>query len=171
MKTQSREGSLTGETVYKGYGNDSSRLPYYWRLIAVYVTAFAAGTTLARRRRKLPERIEFSDLLLMGVATHKISRLASKDRVTAPLRAPFTQFVKPTGSSEVEEVGRGPGMRGAIGELITCPYCVSSWAALSLVLGYTFRPRATRLVCSTMTAITISHLLNQIYAVLKKKSE
>src|SRR3954454_22044278 len=46
----------------------------------------------ARSGRSFPERVGAGDLLMAGVATHKLSRIVSKDRVTAPLRAPFTEF-------------------------------------------------------------------------------
>ena len=40
--------------------------------------------------RALPERMPVGDLALVTVATHKLSRLVAKDRVTSTLRAPFT---------------------------------------------------------------------------------
>jgi Protein of unknown function (DUF1360) len=54
------------------------------------VGAFLAAR--ARAGKGFPERIGIGDLLLAGVATHKLSRVIAKDRVTAPLRAPFTEF-------------------------------------------------------------------------------
>ena len=51
--------------------------------------------------------------------------MVAKDRVTAPLRAPFTRFEKSAGSGEVEEAARGSGLKGGIGELVSCPYCMS----------------------------------------------
>ncbi len=46
----------------------------------------------AGRQRHLPEHYEVRDLVIGGVATHKLSRLLSKGGVTSPLRAPFTEF-------------------------------------------------------------------------------
>src|SRR5438552_14818476 len=42
--------------------------------------------------RKTPERVALGDIVLLGVATQKVSRLITKDWVTAPIRAPFTEF-------------------------------------------------------------------------------
>src|SRR5690348_5085365 len=84
------------------------------------------GMFLAWRVRSgkgFPERPAASDLLLAGIATHKISRVITKDRVTAPLRAPFTEFEGEGGPGEVEERPRGKGIRRAIGELLVCPFC------------------------------------------------
>ena len=62
---------------------------------AALTGTFAAVATLAevtRRRRgqDLPERISAGDLALLAVATYKLSRLATKARVTSFARAPFT---------------------------------------------------------------------------------
>ena len=51
----------------------------------------------------MPESIAYGDLLLLGIATYKLSRLISSDRVTSPLRAPFVEYVEPAGASEVKE--------------------------------------------------------------------
>ncbi len=42
--------------------------------------------------RPLPERVSPGDILLLGVATHKLSRLLAKDWVTSFYRAPFTEY-------------------------------------------------------------------------------
>src|ERR1700709_1049127 len=82
---------------------------------ALFNTLFATGLVLARRQgRQLPERVEPRDLIVIGVATHKLSRLISKDKVTAPLRAPFTELEEKGGPSEFEESSRGKGLRKAV---------------------------------------------------------
>ncbi len=88
------------------------------------------GLALAERSgRRIPERVGVGDLVLMGVATHKLSRLITKDRVTSFARAPFTRYEEPAGHGEIEEHARGTGMRRAVGQLLTCPYCISQWVA------------------------------------------
>src|SRR5437868_4148503 len=44
-------------------------------LVGVYGAAVAGLSLIVRRRRRLPERIPASDLALLSVATHKLSRL------------------------------------------------------------------------------------------------
>ena len=90
-------------------------------LMGVY-GAFAGGLGLAAHRRGLPERVAVGDLVLLGVATAKLSRLLSKDRVTSPLRAPVTQFEDFKNGSEVDESPRGSGVQLALGELATCSF-------------------------------------------------
>jgi len=116
-----------------------------------------------RSGKGFPKRIGVGDLILAGVATHKISRVIAKDRVTTPLRAPFTEFQEEGGPAEVEEIPRGSGMRRAIGELLVCPFCMGQWVATGLLAGLVVIPRATRFVCSIFAALTISDFLQIVY--------
>jgi hypothetical protein len=113
----------------------------------------------------LPERLTTTDLLLVGIATHKLSRLIAKDKVTSFLRAPFTKFQEPSGQGEIEEQPCGHGLRLAVGELLVCPYCLGQWVATGLTLGLVGAPRATRLVNSVFVAHTISDFLQVVYRV------
>jgi Protein of unknown function (DUF1360) len=133
-------------------------------LVAVY-NGLVGAFLLARARsgKPLPKRIGAGDLLLAGVATHKLSRVIAKDRVTAPLRAPFTEFEGEGGPGEVEEKPRGRGMRRAIGELLVCPFCLGQWVATGILAGLAVVPRATRFFCSIFAAITISDFLQIFY--------
>ena len=135
-------------------------------LTLVVIYNALAGLFLAARARSgrgFPERIGTSDLLLAGVATHKLSRIIAKDRVTAPLRAPFTEFQEEGGPGEVEEAPRGRGMRRAIGELLVCPFCLAQWVATALLGGLAVIPRTTRFICSIFAAVTISDFLQIVY--------
>jgi hypothetical protein len=133
-------------------------------LVALYNGLAAAFLAYrARSGKGFPERIGIRDLLLAGVATHKLSRMIAKDRVTAPLRAPFTEFEGEGGPGEVEESPRGRGIRRAIGELLVCPFCLAQWVATGLLAALTAVPRATRFVCSIFAAVTISDFLQVFY--------
>src|SRR3954464_15860711 len=75
---------------------------------AVLTGAFGVslgGALVAARLtgREFPERWSAQDLVLAGVATHKVSRLITKDKITSALRAPFTRFQEKTGHGELEE--------------------------------------------------------------------
>ena len=133
------------------------------------VAALVGIGSLAGRR--LPDRIAPYDVALMGVATHKLSRLIAKDTVTAPLRAPFTRFEGPQGQGELHEEVRGHGVRHTLGELLTCPFCMAQWVATAFAAGLVFAPRPTRLVASTLTTVALSDALQNVYAFLQKKAE
>jgi hypothetical protein len=136
----------------------------YITLIGVF-TAASAGALLALRAadRPLPERLQARDIVLVGVATHKLSRLIAKDKATSFLRAPFTRFQESSGHGEVEEEPRGSGLRLAVGELLVCPYCLSQWLATALTLGLVAAPRFTRLVSAVFVAYTLSDFLQLAY--------
>lgn len=100
------------------------------------------------------------DLLLLGLSTYRTGRLVAFERVTAPLREPFTE-TKPddTGSGEVV-VARGTGLQRVLGELISCPVCVGSWVAAGLVYGLHLAPRPTRVFLAVMSTTGAAELLN-----------
>ena len=125
-----------------------------------------AGTAALLRATgtPLPDRIGAADLALIATATHKLSRLLAKDPVTSPLRAPFTTFAGRSGEAELAEDVRGTGARKAIGELVTCPFCVGQWVATGFVLGLVVAPRATRLAASVFATLAVSDLLQLAYA-------
>jgi hypothetical protein len=131
----------------------------YAALSGTLAAAFAAGLIKA----PLPERISAKDVVLAGVATHKLSRLLAKDKVTSFIRAPFTEFQEPSGKGEIEEKPRGRGLRLATGELLVCPYCVAQWIAAGFAVGYVRAPRFTRLLAGMYTMYAISDGLQFAY--------
>ncbi|HEX8752359.1 MAG TPA: DUF1360 domain-containing protein, partial [Solirubrobacterales bacterium] len=138
-------------------------------LMASFSAAFAAALTLIGRRRGLPERVGGGDVALLGVASHKLSRLVAKDKVTSPLRAPFTELEGSGGPAELEEQARGRGLRRAVGELLICPYCLGLWVAAGFSLGLLVAPRATRVVASVLAALTLSDFLQIAYKAAEEK--
>lgn len=165
MDTQAiGDGAAT--RAFEGYAPPSERPPLlvYAALIAVFNGVFAALLALARGRgHKLPDRLGAADVVLVGAASHKLSRLVSKDKVTAPLRAPFTELEGSGGPGELEERPRGSGVRRAIGDLIVCPYCLGLWVVAGFSLGLLFAPRLTRFLAAVFSALTISDFLQIAY--------
>jgi Protein of unknown function (DUF1360) len=136
----------------------------------VFNAAMAAGLVGARRRgHELPERIDGRDIVLTGVATHKLSRLIAKDKIMAVARAPFTEYQQPGGPAEVEERPRGQGVRRAVGELLVCPYCLGMWVSGAFNLGLVVAPRATRFAASVLTGLTISDFLQIVYKAAEER--
>ena len=161
----------TVEEVFAGYkGGEEMPLAGYAALLGIYNAAFLALLLAAQNSEDgLPEKINFADLLLLGVATHKLSRIIAKDRVTSPLRAPFTEYIEPAGESEVKEKVRGRGLQRAIGDLLICPWCMNPWVAGALALGFVFKPHATRLLAGIFTAVTIADFLHEASGAAKNK--
>jgi Protein of unknown function (DUF1360) len=143
--------------------NERDRLGAYGMLTGGYAAALAAF--VLARHRKLPEGISSKDLALIGIATHKTSRAIGKDKVTAPLRAPFTEHEGQAGPGELEESPRGSGLRHVIGELLVCPYCLDQWVATGYAVGLVTAPKATRFVAGIMATVAISDFLQIAYKV------
>jgi hypothetical protein len=137
----------------------------YLTVMGVYGGAVAALGTAARLTgHRLPDRVSPWDLALVAAATHKLSRLIAKDPVTSPLRAPFTTYRGVSGDAELAEEVRGDGVQHAVGELVTCPFCLSQWIASGLVAGLVFAPRATRLIAATFASLAGADLLQYAHA-------
>lgn len=151
-------------------GDEALPLGGFLAALGVYGGAVGIGA-LVVRRRGLPERIAWSDIALLSVATHKLSRRVAKDSVTSPLRAPFARFKGVGGPAELQEEVRGAGVRRAVGELLTCPFCLGQWIATALGFGLVLAPRATRLVGTVFTASAAADMLQFAYAAAEKRAE
>ena len=143
----------------------------YAGLAALFNVAMVGGLALAERSgRRIPERVSAADIALLGVATHKVSRLITKDRVTAFVRAPFTRYEEPAGHGELEEHARGSGMRRAIGQLLVCPYCIAQWVAGGFTVGIVAAPRVTRLLAGMFTMVAAADFLHLAYKAAEKRA-
>ena len=144
-------------------------LSTYAGMTAVFVAAFGGslwGIRLAGK--EVPERLAVADVVLVGLATHKLSRVLAKDKVTSFVRAPFTRYTGPAGQGELTEDPRGEGLQRAIGELLGCPYCLAQWVAAGLVVALLATPRLTRLIASVYAAQTMSDFMQLIYLAAKE---
>lgn len=143
----------------------------YGMTLAVYGLTIGAGALAARLTgRRLPD-IRLRDIALMAVTTHRVARTMAKDPVTSPLRAPFTRYAGVSGPAELSEEVRGSGVRHAVGELVTCPFCLAQWVATAYAAGMVFAPRTTRFAGGTITAVAVADWLQLGYARLQKAAE
>jgi Protein of unknown function (DUF1360) len=168
VKTATERTDLPGNLGAE-YARDDEHRPLagYTLLSTGFATAVAAA--LYAKRHDLPERIATRDLVMAGIATHKVSRLIAKDKVTGFVRAPFTRFQERTGHGEVEEEARGRGVRHAVGELLICPYCVGQWVAGGFVAGYVHAPRLTRVLAAMWTIHAVADALHLAYVAAEER--
>ena len=167
-----KEPPLAADSVTrneKSYGNENAPLRGYAGLIVLF--SVVAGGFLFSQKRSLPDRIRVSDILLLGLATQKVSRVVTKSRVTSVMRAPFTKYEGSAGSGEVEERPRGRGLRRAIGELISCPFCMGTWMACAGMAGLVSRPRLTRTLASIFAVSSVADFAQQIYCRVKEADD
>jgi hypothetical protein len=131
----------------------------YLTLIGLFLSLVALFST---RERGRDDELELRplDLTLLGLATFRAGRLAAYDQVTEPLRQPFTETKEDeSGAGETVEA-RGTGARKALGELMTCPTCIGTWAAAALVYGLRIAPRPTRVLLTILGVTGIAELLD-----------
>lgn len=158
---------MTQTEAYAGKAADELPLGGYAMLLLTFSSGFGGLLYRASKQHRLPKRIGLRDIALLGVATHKLTRLVTRDRVTAAVRFPFTEFERTTGAGEVEERPRGRGLRQAVGTLLTCPFCAGPWIAAALTIALLERPRETRATSSVMAMVTVSDFMNQLYAYVR----
>jgi hypothetical protein len=124
------------------------------------VTATLGLTALHASGRALPST-SLRDLVVLGLATNRLSRLVARDAITRPIRAPFTELLPESDpSGKLVEKPAGSGMRRVLGELVTCPRCTAMWSALGLTLGYAMAPRATRTISMLLSLAAVSDVVN-----------
>jgi Protein of unknown function (DUF1360) len=129
-------------------------LPEYATLTSVFSGALGAFLLLAHGR--LPERIGFGDVARIGLASYKLGRLVAKDEVTTWMRAPVTR-------DEDAQEPEPQGMTRALGELVTCPYCVGVWVAAGFACSLVLFPRETRFATTVFGAQAVADFLNAAF--------
>ncbi|HEY2141244.1 MAG TPA: DUF1360 domain-containing protein [Solirubrobacteraceae bacterium] len=160
--------AVAARSVVEHSPDQERPLGSYALLTGVFVSAAGVfAGWIHRSGRDVPARIDCADLLLITVATQKMSRLIAKDRVTSAVRAPFTRFQAAAGPGEVDEEARGRGLRRAIGELLICPYCLGMWIAAAFTAGLLIAPRATRWIATVLSALFGSDVLQIAYKKLE----
>jgi Protein of unknown function (DUF1360) len=129
---------------------------------AALTGAFGAvlGGFLLVTRGRLPERIGFGDVARIGLSSYKIGRLVAKDDVTTWVRAPVTR------DDDATEP-KPEGLARALGELVTCPYCVGVWTAAGLAYALVLFPRETRVVTTIFSAQAVADFLNAAFVKLQ----
>jgi hypothetical protein len=143
----------------------------YLMAMASFGAYTAAWATVVRLRgRPLPDRPQPWDVALTAVATFRLSRLLSKASVTSPLRAPFTRYVGPQGPAELHEEAQPEDSKKTVGELVTCPFCMSVWVASTLTAGQLLWPRATRTAMGALAALAGADTCQLAYSALMEKT-
>ena len=148
---------------FRGYSpRKEVPLGSYAVLLGTFSSAFA--WLLAKTRGRTPPRP--TEVVLLGLATHKLTRILARDAVTGVARAPFTEFLGEAAASEVDERSRGRGLRKAVGQLVGCQYCLGPWVASALTFAHAFFPKETRRVAGVLTSVLISDFLHRGYQLL-----
>ena len=106
-------------------------------------------SALVRRARELAEDA--------GVSVSASMEREAQETLAAALARP-----------EVAEEVRGSGLRKAVGELVTCPFCLDQWVATVGIFGLIMAPRPTRAAASTFAVLAGADILQFAYAKLEE---
>ena len=131
----------------------SSPFSAYRLLSAVFGTGLMSVAFSGAAARTFTRSVSFTDFALSAAATHKLAQIISSERVTMALRAPFTRQLDEGRGGKRKELPKEHGLHRAVGELLTCPYCLAPWVSATLMTGYVFAPVPTRMI-TTVFAVT-----------------
>jgi hypothetical protein len=148
---------------------ESERPPYeaYAAIVATFSGLLATAGLLGRLVGRDPQCQTALDFAVLGAATFKAARTLARDRVTAPIRAPF---VEGEADARDEEPVHEGGMPQAIGELVTCTRCVGTWAAAGLTATQIITPRFGRLLTWSLGAAAANDFLQAGFTALTGKA-
>lgn len=131
----------------------------YLGLIGTF-TGLLAAVAWSQRHKQAAFALAPADMALLGLATYRAGRLAAYDRVTEPLRAPVTETVPDEYDAGENVVAEGAGMQKALGELVSCPTCVGTWAAAGLLYGMQIAPVPTRALAGILAVSGLAEILD-----------
>lgn len=83
------------------------------------------------------------DLILLSLASFRLTRLIVYDKITAFLRKPFfeeTEEKNEKGEIDIYIIPRKKGFRGWIGQLLSCYWCTGVWMTMAIVAASYFIP-------------------------------
>lgn len=137
-------------------------------LDVVFVALYAAAVFALSHAGRLPHTISVLDLILLGLASARLSDIISTDEIMLWMREPFIKLeAAEIAGREVEtRTGRGRGFRKVIGDLLACPWCVGVWVAAGLTYLYFLAPRFTWLFILLLAIAEIGSLVQTLSTVL-----
>jgi hypothetical protein len=133
--------------------------PYreYAAITGGYLTLYGLFAALAGRRAQLARPVGALDLVLLALATLRLSRLAAWEGVTSFMRLPLVEHDSPDDPiTGPEQRPRGRGFLRAFGELILCTTCVGTWISALLTYGLYLAPSFTRPFLTIMATAALS---------------
>lgn len=133
----------------------------YLTLAGLFLAVFGLFSSRHRRKSDVAS-LKPRDLVMLGFATYRLGHLISFDKVTEPLRLPFTETKMDDFGAAMTVEARGEGVRRAFGELISCPICSGTWVAAALVYALTLFPGPGQIFTTIMGAIGMGEFLHSM---------
>jgi hypothetical protein len=135
---------------------EQQRRATYVGLVGLFLGTFGAFS-LMRPSRSFD--LKPLDLVMLGLSTFRLGRLAAYDPVVRPRREPFTETGPDRSGAGDTTEPEGRGARRAIGELIACPTCAGTWLAAAQVYALHLAPGPARMLIAIMASVGMAELL------------
>lgn len=137
---------------------------YLMLLDVIFILLYIGMMLLLNYLGRLPRSISVFDLILIGLASARLTDIISTDEVMAWLREPFIQLEETEIAGREVEIreGKGDGFRKVIGDLLSCPWCIGVWIAAGLSYAYFLFPRVVWLFVLIMAIAEISSILQTL---------
>ena len=129
---------------------------------------FSSLAVVAARYGGFPRFVPLLDIVLMVLATQRLTRLLVYDKITRWLRELFVykrELYAEDGARWVELIPYGRGMRHTVHDLLDCPWCIGIWAALVVVFSYFIFPWAWYVIFMLAVSSAASFLQLTINAI------
>jgi hypothetical protein len=104
-------------------------------------------------------------LIVMGLAVFRITHLIVYDKITEFLRAPFfdeQEEIDENGVQEIYLVPKNSGVKGWVGELLSCHWCTGIWVAAGSYLFYISNPDIASPVITIMAIAGIASIIEAV---------
>jgi hypothetical protein len=88
------------------------------------------------------QNINLTMLMLLGLAAFRLTRLIVYDKITEFIRRPFfdeIEEIEEDGMVEIYLTPKKKGIRGWIGELLSCYWCTGIWVSILLAGLYLYQ--------------------------------
>lgn len=162
------ESVLTDQPLELG---GESPYPAYKLLSFTFNGALLLVATSKAAKRTFVAPMGLGDFALTAAAAHKLAQIISGERVTMYIRSPFTWQKDEGKGGERKEIPKEHGIHRAIGELLTCPYCLAPWISGTLIAGHIFFPVQTRVITTVFAATAAADWLSQLKSKLNQVVE
>ncbi len=107
----------------------------------------------------------FMELIVLALASFRLTRLVVYDTITNFIRKPFseeTQELNEKGEIETYIILKKGGIRGFIGELLNCYWCMGVWSSIILIIIYCLFPLIANPIILVLAVAGLAALIETI---------
>ncbi|MCL6572782.1 MAG: DUF1360 domain-containing protein [Bacillus sp. (in: Bacteria)] len=110
-------------------------------------------------------RITLLNLLLLSLATFRLTRLLIFDKITEFIRAPFFDEIREenvVGEIEVYYLPKKTGIKKFLGELLSCYWCTGIWTSTGIVSLFLLSPDFSTVIILILAVAGLASIVETI---------